>query len=167
MHARRHEGPVPVATSAKVEESGGCRDGWERGRDHRGRGSHTCSTSVLYREQKLCVDGGVDRVLCPQTILFSSKAILFDILSSKTELRTATVQTGAHWDSKYDQQHCKGYVFWSVPGWHLLLSFGTLQGCRIHKGPPLWEQNKFIKKNNHRNDLWIAVPVTLVDLGKC
>lgn len=27
--------------------------------------------------------------------------------------------------------------------------------------------NEFIKKNNHRNDLWFAVPVTLVDLGKC
>lgn len=78
--------------------------------------------------------------LRPQTILFSSKAILFDILSSKTELRTATEQTGE--PSKYDHQHCKGYVFWSVPGWHLLLSFGTLQGCRIHKGPPLWEHNK-------------------------
>lgn len=29
-HAHRHEGLDPVATSAKVEESGGCRDGWGR-----------------------------------------------------------------------------------------------------------------------------------------
>ena len=31
--------------------------------------------------------------VCPQTILFSSKAILFDMLSSRTLLRTSTVRT--------------------------------------------------------------------------
>lgn len=74
-----------------------------------------------------------------QTILFSSKAILFDILSSKIFVKDSNF--GEKQDRKYDNNikalspniifshrftRSKGYIFLLVPVGPLLLSFGTL-----------------------------------------
>lgn len=80
-------------------EVGSQRSGFTHTHEH----THTFPFSTLQGAETLFVCMCVCVWLHPQTILFSSKAILFDILSSKTELRTPTVQTVEHWDRKYDQ----------------------------------------------------------------
>lgn len=72
----------------------------------RGQGSHThwLLFSILQEVKSACVCGCVCLWVCvkmkreewdasPQTILFSSKAILFDILSSRILLRATTMKT--------------------------------------------------------------------------
>lgn len=68
----------------------------------RGQGSHTQVPLQYFTGSKNCLCVFVyvcvqmnkeEWDVSPQTILFSSKAILFDILSSKILLRTATTKT--------------------------------------------------------------------------
>lgn len=116
-HAHTHKGVVPMATGASCpRRPKGGRGKTERGG---GRGSlgelrrqaevrvHTHTHRLLFsilQEDCLCVwlcvyvgvcvqmiEGELDA--SPQTILFSSRAILFDILSSKILSRTATMKT--------------------------------------------------------------------------
>lgn len=77
MHACRDGGLVPVATGTNVEESGGCREAGGEVTTQRSGFTHI-PRHLTERKLVLCVI----MVLRLQTILFSSRAILFDILSS-------------------------------------------------------------------------------------